>query len=174
MRPHTEQSHKHQRQVIEQEAGIEEYDSRDRPFIWSMTGGEIRYASGLVDALVGDGINAVKSAMNQAIAKGVPAQHRSDKYEDFLTRLTRFDTRQQAEEAKGEGHLYLRVEPRDSADDLELLYALAGSLLQHSGINPLTLLVQVPKLDGSTEEKSAVEVMNRARAWIDAIEEPHA
>jgi malonate decarboxylase beta subunit len=25
-------------QVIEQEAGIEEYDSRDRPFIWSMTG----------------------------------------------------------------------------------------------------------------------------------------
>ena len=39
-------------QVIEQEAGIEEYDSRDRPFIWSMTGGEIRAASGLVDALV--------------------------------------------------------------------------------------------------------------------------
>lgn len=25
-------------QVIEQEAGIEEYDSRDRPFIWSLTG----------------------------------------------------------------------------------------------------------------------------------------
>ncbi|STW79454.1 malonate decarboxylase subunit beta [Klebsiella michiganensis] len=56
-------------QVIEQEAGIEEYDSRDRPFIWSMTGGEIRYASGLVDALVGDGINAVKSAMNEAICQ---------------------------------------------------------------------------------------------------------
>ena len=88
--------------------------------------------------------------------------------------FTLHNTRQQAEEAKGEGQLYLRVEPRDSADDLELLYALAGSLLQHSGINPLTLLVQVPKLDGSTEEKSAVEVMNRARAWIDAIEEPHA
>lgn len=70
-------------QVIEQEAGIEEYDSRDRPFIWSMTGGEIRYASGLVDALVGDGIDAVKSAMNEAIAKGVPAQHRSDKYADY-------------------------------------------------------------------------------------------
>lgn len=29
-------------QVIEQEAGIDEYDSRDRPFIWSMTGGEVR------------------------------------------------------------------------------------------------------------------------------------
>ncbi|HAT1618026.1 TPA: biotin-independent malonate decarboxylase subunit beta, partial [Raoultella ornithinolytica] len=87
-------------QVIEQEAGIEEYDSRDRPFIWSMTGGEIRYESGLVDALVGDGIHAVKSAMNEAIAKGVPAQNRSDKYADYLARLTHFDTRLQADTAQ--------------------------------------------------------------------------
>ncbi|WBU49718.1 biotin-independent malonate decarboxylase subunit beta [Kosakonia pseudosacchari] len=84
-------------QVIEQEAGIEEYDSRDRPFIWSMTGGEVRYRSGLVDALVGDGIHAVKQAMNEAIAKGVPAQHRTDNYDDYLQRLTRFDTRKQAD-----------------------------------------------------------------------------
>lgn len=84
-------------QVIEQEAGIEEYDSRDRPFIWSMTGGEVRYQSGLVDALVGDGINAVKGAMNDAIAKGVPAKHRTDNYDDYLNRLTHFDTRKQAD-----------------------------------------------------------------------------
>lgn len=84
-------------QVIEQEAGIEEYDSRDRPFIWSMTGGEVRYQSGLVDALVGDGINAVKQAMNDAIAKGVPAKHRTDNYDDYLNRLTNFDTRKQAD-----------------------------------------------------------------------------
>ena len=84
-------------QVIEQEAGIEEYDSRDRPFIWSMTGGEVRYQSGLVDALVGDGINAVKQAMNDAIAKGVPAKHRTDNYDDYLARLTHFDTRKQAD-----------------------------------------------------------------------------
>lgn len=84
-------------QVIEQEAGIEEYDSRDRPFIWSMTGGEIRYESGLVDALVGDGINAVKQAMNEAIAKGVPAKHRTDNYDWYLDRLTRFDTQKQAD-----------------------------------------------------------------------------
>ena len=84
-------------QVIEQEAGIEEYDSRDRPFIWSMTGGEVRYQSGLVDALVGDGVNAVKAAMNDAIAKGVPAKHRTDNYDDYLNRLTNFDTRKQAD-----------------------------------------------------------------------------
>lgn len=84
-------------QVIEQEAGIDEYDSRDRPFIWSMTGGEVRYESGLVDALVGDGVNSVKAAMNDAIAKGVPAKHRTDNYDDYLNRLTNFDTRKQAD-----------------------------------------------------------------------------
>ncbi|HDG1689950.1 TPA: biotin-independent malonate decarboxylase subunit beta [Kluyvera georgiana] len=84
-------------QVIEQEAGIEEYDSRDRPFIWSMTGGEVRYQSGLVEALVNDGVNAVKAAMNEALAKGVPAKHRTDNYDWYLERLTNFDTRKQAD-----------------------------------------------------------------------------
>ncbi|MCT4703088.1 biotin-independent malonate decarboxylase subunit beta [Enterobacteriaceae bacterium H20N1] len=84
-------------QVIEQEAGIDEYDSRDRPFIWSMTGGEVRYQSGLVDALVGDGVNAVKQAVNDAIARGVPAKHRTDNYAWYLERLTNFDTGKQAD-----------------------------------------------------------------------------
>lgn len=84
-------------QVIEQEAGIEEYDSRDRPFIWSMTGGETRYRSGLVDALVPDGVKAVKQAMNDAIARGVPEAHRSDKYDYFLPRLSQFNTEKQAD-----------------------------------------------------------------------------
>ncbi|MBV4413621.1 biotin-independent malonate decarboxylase subunit beta [Enterobacteriaceae bacterium YMB-R22] len=84
-------------QVIEQEAGIEEYDSRDRPFIWSMTGGETRYRSGLADCLVPDGVNAVKQAMNDFIAKGLPEKNRTDNYQWYLDRLTRFDTRQQAD-----------------------------------------------------------------------------
>lgn len=84
-------------QVIEQEAGIEEYDSRDRPFIWSMTGGEVRYQSGLVEALVNDGVNAVKTAMNEVLAKGVPAKHRTDNYDWYLDRLSHFDTRKQAD-----------------------------------------------------------------------------
>ncbi|MDN5969949.1 MAG: biotin-independent malonate decarboxylase subunit beta [Enterobacterales bacterium] len=83
-------------QVIEQEAGIEEYDSRDRPFIWSMTGGDVRYRNGFVDVEVPDGLNAVKQAMNQCIARGVPEQHRSDKFAQYLTALQGFDTHQQA------------------------------------------------------------------------------
>ncbi|RJT20770.1 biotin-independent malonate decarboxylase subunit beta [Buttiauxella izardii] len=84
-------------QVIEQEAGIDEYDSRNRPFIWSMTGGEVRYESGLVETLVGDGVNAVKEAVNAAIAQGVPAQHRTDNYAWYLERLSNFDTTKQAD-----------------------------------------------------------------------------
>ncbi|HAU5647458.1 MULTISPECIES: biotin-independent malonate decarboxylase subunit beta [Serratia] len=84
-------------QVIEQEAGLEEYDSRDRPFIWSMTGGEIRYQSGLVDALVDDGIDAVKAAMNDALEKGLPAKHRTDSYDWYLDRLMNFDTCKQVD-----------------------------------------------------------------------------
>lgn len=56
-------------QVIEQEAGIDEYDSRDRPFIWSMTGGEVRYHSGFVDALVKDSLAEVKSSVLGFIKK---------------------------------------------------------------------------------------------------------
>ncbi|MCE0813478.1 biotin-independent malonate decarboxylase subunit beta [Buttiauxella sp. S04-F03] len=84
-------------QVIEQEAGIDEYDSRNRPFIWSMTGGEVRFESGLVETLVGDGVNAVKEAVNAAIAQGVPAVHRTDNYAWYLERLSNFDTTKQAD-----------------------------------------------------------------------------
>ncbi|WP_033577203.1 biotin-independent malonate decarboxylase subunit beta [Dickeya chrysanthemi] len=84
-------------QVIEQEAGVAEYDSRDRPFIWSMTGGEIRHHIGLADSLVADGVNAVKQAVNDALAAGVPAQHRSNNYAWYLARLSDADTRVQAD-----------------------------------------------------------------------------
>jgi malonate decarboxylase beta subunit len=83
-------------QVIEQEAGIAEYDSRDRPFIWSITGGEVRYASGFVDALVSDSLLEVKNSMLSFIKQGVPAQHRSDNYAFYLPKLASFDTSKQA------------------------------------------------------------------------------
>ncbi|MEI7065211.1 biotin-independent malonate decarboxylase subunit beta [Dickeya chrysanthemi] len=84
-------------QVIEQEAGVTEYDSRDRPFIWSMTGGDIRHHIGLADSLVADGVNAVRQAVNDALAAGVPAQHRSNNYGWYLARLSDADTRVQAD-----------------------------------------------------------------------------
>lgn len=86
-------------QVIEQEAGIEEYDSRDRPFIWSLTGGEQRFASGLVDAFVADDIKAIQQQVQALLLKGKPDKERSGQYELFLQRLTQLDTKPQIDPA---------------------------------------------------------------------------
>lgn len=83
-------------QVIEQEAGIDEYDSRNRPFIWSLTGGEARARNGFVDKLVDDSLAAVKAATVECMEKGKPASLRNERYDEFLTRLNSLDTRQQA------------------------------------------------------------------------------
>lgn len=82
-------------QVIEQEAGIDEYDSRNRPFIWSLTGGEARARNGFVDKLVNDSLAAVKAATVECMEKGKPASLRNERYGEFLNRLNAFDTRQQ-------------------------------------------------------------------------------
>ncbi|SUD86346.1 biotin-independent malonate decarboxylase subunit beta [Stutzerimonas nitrititolerans] len=86
-------------QVIEQEAGIEEYDSRDRPFIWSLTGGEQRHASGLVDSYVADDSDAIRAELQKLFAQGKPAQPRSRRHAWFLQRLTDADTREQLDAA---------------------------------------------------------------------------
>lgn len=86
-------------QVIEQEAGIEEYDSRDRPFIWSLTGGEQRFASGLADAYVADDIKAIQQQVEDLLHKGKPEQERSGQYALFLQRLAELDTSTQIDPA---------------------------------------------------------------------------
>nr|WP_314582690.1 biotin-independent malonate decarboxylase subunit beta [uncultured Pseudomonas sp.] len=86
-------------QVIEQEAGIEEYDSRDRPFIWSLTGGEQRVATGLADVFVADDSAAVTAAIRQGFTRGVAGALRSQQAEHYLTRLADLDTRPQADAA---------------------------------------------------------------------------
>ncbi|MDC9592755.1 biotin-independent malonate decarboxylase subunit beta [Xenorhabdus sp. IM139775] len=75
-------------QVIEQEAGIEEYNSGDRPFIWAMTGGHVRYRCGFADFEVPDKLQAVRLALSECQSRGLPEQHRSDKYDYYLSILT--------------------------------------------------------------------------------------
>ncbi|MEA5673848.1 biotin-independent malonate decarboxylase subunit beta [Pseudomonas sp. MH2] len=72
-------------QVIEQEAGIGEYDSRDRPFIWSLTGGEQRHASGLADGYVADDVEAVRSQLLALL--DAPSAQRASRHQWFLERL---------------------------------------------------------------------------------------
>jgi malonate decarboxylase beta subunit len=83
-------------QVIEQEAGVAEFDARNRALIWGLTGGEQRFATGLADACVQDDTQEVRASLIELFAKGLPAQHRSERVDDFLGALTRVDTEKQA------------------------------------------------------------------------------
>ncbi len=82
-------------QVIEQEAGVQEYDSKDRPFIWSMTGGQQRAASAMIDAFVEDDREQIKQNIQNFMNQGVPHIHRSSNYEFYLPRLQNIDTAEQ-------------------------------------------------------------------------------
>lgn len=83
-------------QVIEQEAGAQEYDSKDRPFIWSITGGEQRTVSGLADAFADDDREQVKQQITDFLVQGIPQLHRSSNYEFYLPKLLQLDTEQQS------------------------------------------------------------------------------
>ncbi|MFY6079853.1 biotin-independent malonate decarboxylase subunit beta [Acinetobacter baumannii] len=82
-------------QVIEQEAGVQEYNSKDRPFIWSITGGNQRFASGLADAYVDDDRQKIRQQVIDYLTQGVPHQHRSSNYSFYLEKLQQVDTAEQ-------------------------------------------------------------------------------
>lgn len=82
-------------QVIEQEAGVQEYNAKDRPFIWSITGGNQRFASGLADAYVDDDRQKIRQRVIDYLTQGVPHQHRSLNYSFYLEKLQQVDTAEQ-------------------------------------------------------------------------------
>ncbi|MDF3347811.1 biotin-independent malonate decarboxylase subunit beta [Acinetobacter pittii] len=82
-------------QVIEQEAGVQEYNAKDRPFIWSITGGNQRFASGLADAYVDDDRQKIRLQVIDYLTQGVPHQHRSSNYSFYLEKLQQVDTAEQ-------------------------------------------------------------------------------
>lgn len=82
-------------QVIEQEAGVAEFDSRNRALIWGLTGGEQRHATGLADACVQDDTLEVRATLIALFARGLPQHHRSGRVDTFLAALQRVDTEKQ-------------------------------------------------------------------------------
>ena len=82
-------------QVIEQEAGLAEFDSRNRSLIWALTGGEQRCATLLADVLVDDDTAQLRTAVASLLRAGPPAVHRSERHADFLASLAHVDTAQQ-------------------------------------------------------------------------------
>jgi malonate decarboxylase beta subunit len=82
-------------EVIEQENGIEEFDSSDRALIWAIHGGEQRYAIGLADALVDDDTDQVANAIRRFVSMGVPSVHRSSQVALYRNRIAKLDTSRQ-------------------------------------------------------------------------------
>jgi malonate decarboxylase beta subunit len=78
--------------VIEQEAGVAEFDSRQRGLIWGLSGGEQRQATGFADVCVDDDTAQIRAAVMRLFAQGLPGQHRSERALDYLERLARVDT----------------------------------------------------------------------------------
>jgi len=75
--------------VIEQEGGIDEFDSRDHTLIWAVDGGEQRHAIGLADSLIPDDADLLRAAVVEAINSGVPepGRHRSERLDVLASRL---------------------------------------------------------------------------------------
>jgi malonate decarboxylase beta subunit len=84
-------------EVIEEQSGIEEFDSKDRQLIWSVNGGEQRYATGFADYLVEDDVEAIKKSIIEAFDAGVPGKHRSEQVDAYLRRLETVDVSHQLE-----------------------------------------------------------------------------
>lgn len=84
-------------QVIEQEAGVAEFDSRDRPMIWQLLGGAQRTAIGLADELVDDDLADIRSRLARAVQKTPAPLARTAHVEDFQALLAAIDPAERAD-----------------------------------------------------------------------------
>ncbi len=82
-------------EVIEQESGVDEFDSSDHALIWAIDGGEQRYAMGLADALVDDDTPQVADAVRRLVSQGVPPLHRSSQVALYRSRIAALDASRQ-------------------------------------------------------------------------------
>jgi len=86
-------------QVIEQEAGVDEFDSRDRPLIWGLTGGEQREATGFVETRCDDDSAALAAAVAEAVKAPPGPLARTQSIDRSLGRLAAIDPSKRMEPA---------------------------------------------------------------------------
>jgi biotin-independent malonate decarboxylase beta subunit/biotin-independent malonate decarboxylase gamma subunit len=129
--------------VIEQEGGIDEFDSSDHTLIWAVDGGEQRYATGLADDLVPDDADLLRAKLIDAINAGVaePGQHRSQRLDVLASRLATLDPA-------------TPLNPRD-------LRTLWGA---HYEPVPAPTSIGVPSV-----RKAAQPATTRGRSWLRAL-----
>jgi len=74
-------------EVIEQEAGVEEIDSKDRALISAIVGGEQRYLTGLADVLLHDDVGEIRRSVLTCLRAGLPRTHRTSEIDLFRRRI---------------------------------------------------------------------------------------
>ena len=131
--------------VIEQEAGIDEFDSGDRALIWSIDGGAQRAAIGLADKLVPDDRDLIRSAVIEAVDAGVlPAgSHRSERIDVLGSRLAALET------INGAGPAKAAASPAGVSRGRRWLSALAAT-------EPVAVIPSVIRADGADATYLAV------------------
>jgi malonate decarboxylase beta subunit len=82
-------------EVIEQENGVDEFDSTDHALVWAIHGGEQRVDMGLADALVDDDTPQVVDAIRRLVLKGPPPVHRSSQVSLYRRRIEALDASRQ-------------------------------------------------------------------------------
>src|SRR6202789_1862225 len=82
-------------EVIEQESGIEEFDSSDKVLIWAINGGEQRVGMGVADELVLDDAEKIAASVRRYVKAGLPQVHRSQQVELYRERIAALDTSKQ-------------------------------------------------------------------------------
>ena len=82
-------------EVIEQESGLEEFDSSDHALVWAIDGGEQRVAMGVADELVLDDVRSIAAAVRRYVAAGLPPVHRSEQFEIYRKRTAALDASSQ-------------------------------------------------------------------------------
>ena len=76
---------------IEQEAGVAEFNSKNKQLSWKIFGGAQRLATGLADIIVEDDITAIAQAIHSAVISKITLEPRSSKVELYLSRLKVID-----------------------------------------------------------------------------------
>ncbi|QDY83825.1 biotin-independent malonate decarboxylase subunit beta [Paenibacillus polymyxa] len=77
-------------EVIEQEAGVMEFDSSDKALIWNTIGANQRFQTGLIDKMVEDKTDAVIEAIDTAL-KAPMKPAKTERIDFYLTLLSNLD-----------------------------------------------------------------------------------
>jgi malonate decarboxylase beta subunit len=86
-------------EVIEQESGIDEFDSSDRALIWAINGGEQRVGMGVADEFVSDDAQKIAAIVRRYVEAGLPTVHRSQQVDLYRERIAAMDTSRQIDPA---------------------------------------------------------------------------